>query len=476
MQSFDLTQALGDPSKAPLLQPLDTVQIFGRYDFEDPPVVSVLGDVRVPGTYRTSGDIHISDAIHLAGGLAPDAQATDAQVFRYMPDSTLKILNVKLESALQGSPSDNIVLTPRDRVLVHRNAAATDPATVYVKGEVARPGRYPLTGDMRISDLIRAAGGLKESADTKAADLTHYVWEDDRQVTGQQQQITIADALTGDSEKNAVLNNGDVLSIRQRAGWEDLGASMTLRGEVVHPGSYGIRPGERLSSVLVRAGGFGPAAYPYGALLVRTEVQKLEQRSYGELIQRVREQQANLKLTAVSTPDPDQRLSAEAAFVQWQTTLDNLVTSPPTGRVTIQISSNIRAWENTARDVTVRPGDILMIPKRPSYVLVQGQVYGPTAVAYRPGKSARWYLMQAGGTTNMANKRAIFVVRADGTVIGNHSSYWLTGNALSVGLQPGDMVVAPEKALGGPPIWKTLFQNAQVLSSITTSAILAAHY
>src|SRR5207302_5961168 len=62
VQSFDLTQALGDPSKAPLLQPLDTVQIFGRYDFEDPPVVSVLGDVRVPGTYRTSGDIHISDA------------------------------------------------------------------------------------------------------------------------------------------------------------------------------------------------------------------------------------------------------------------------------------------------------------------------------------------------------------------------------------------------------------------------------
>jgi hypothetical protein len=43
-------------------------------------------------------------------------------------------------------------------------------------------------------------------------------------------------------------------------------------------------------------------------------------------------------------------------------------------------------------------------------------------------------------------------------------------------LQPGDMVVVPERALGGPPIWKTLFQNAQILSSITTSAILAAHY
>ena len=119
---------------------------------------------------------------------------------------------------------------------------------------------------------------------------------------------------------------------------------------------------------------------------------------------------------------------------------------------------------------------MLIVPKRPSYVMVQGQVYGPTAVAYRPGRSARWYLTQAGGTTNMAYKRGIFVIRADGTVIGNHSSPWLAGDTLNVALQPGDMVVVPEKALGGPPIWKTLFQNAQVLSSITTSAILASKY
>ncbi len=60
---------------------------------------------------RTSGDIHLSDAIHLAGGLVPDAATLDAQVFRYMPDSTLKILNVRLSSALDGSPADNIALT-----------------------------------------------------------------------------------------------------------------------------------------------------------------------------------------------------------------------------------------------------------------------------------------------------------------------------------------------------------------------------
>jgi protein involved in polysaccharide export with SLBB domain len=455
---------------------LDTVQFFGRYDFEDPPNVSVWGDVRVPGTYQTSGDLHLSDAIHLAGGLSPDAATGDAQVFRFMPDSTLKIFNVKLSSALDGSPTDNIVLSSRDRVLIHKNPAAADPQTVYVKGEVVRPGRYPLTTDMRISDLISAAGGLKQSADTKTADLTHYYWNEDKQITGKQEKVALANALGANPDENLALNNGDVLTIPQVPGLADLGASISVRGEVVHPGSYGIRPGEKLSSVLSRAGGFSPAAYPYGAVLLRTEVQKIEQRSYGQLVQRVREQQTTLKLTATSTTDPDQRLSAEAALVQWQSAMDNLMNSPPTGRVAIQISSSVKNWANTSRDVTVRAGDVLVVPKRGSFVLVQGQVYGPTAVAFRPGKSAKWYLQQAGGTTNMANKKATFVIRADGTVIGNHSSSWIAGDWMSVPLQPGDMVVVPEKVLGGPPVWKTIFTNAQVLSSIATSAILAASY
>ena len=476
VQSFSVADALADPAHAPELKPLDTVQFFGRYDFENPPSVSVWGDVRSPGTYRTSGDIHLSDAIHLAGGLAPDAADGDAQVFRYLPDSTLRILNVNLSGALQGNKAEDIVLHSRDRLLIHKNPAAVEPATVYVRGEVARPGRYPLTASMHVSDLIRTAGGLKPSADVKTADLTHYSWENEKEVTGEQQRIVLASALEGKGDENPVLNNGDVLTVAQMPGWNDLGASISIRGEVEHPGSYGIRPGERLSSVLKRAGGFSPAAYPYGAVLLRSEVQKLEQRSYGELIQRVREQQAALRLTATSTSDADQKLSAESAMVQWQTAMDDLLSSPPTGRVTVQISSNIKDWANTPRDITVRAGDVLVVPKRPSYVLVQGQVYGATAVAYRPGKSAKWYLTQAGGTTNMANKKATFVIRANGTVVGSHSSFWVSGDGLNVPLQPGDTVVVPEKALGGPPIWKTIFANAQILSSITTSAILAASY
>src|SRR5580658_8510729 len=143
VESFDLADTLANPAQAPLLHPMDTVRIFSRFDFENPPVVSVWGDVRAPGTYRTSGQIRLRDAIHLAGGLSPDAQKEDAQVFRNLPDGKFKIFSVNLSEALSGDPTENILLQPRDRLLIHRNPDAVEPATVYIQGEVARPGRYP---------------------------------------------------------------------------------------------------------------------------------------------------------------------------------------------------------------------------------------------------------------------------------------------------------------------------------------------
>ncbi len=130
--------------------------------------------MRAPGTYQASGQIHLSDAVHLAGGLAPDAQTEDAQVFRYLPDGKLKIFSVSLSGALAGDPTANILLEPRDRLLIHRNPDEAQPATVYVQGEVGKPGRYPLTTNMKVADLIQVGGGLKPSAFTESADLTRY--------------------------------------------------------------------------------------------------------------------------------------------------------------------------------------------------------------------------------------------------------------------------------------------------------------
>ena len=105
VESFDLAAALANPSSAPKLQQLDTVRIFSRYDFEPAPSVWVGGDVRVPGKYRTSGQARFRDAVYLAGGLSPDASLDSAQLFRTLPDGTMKILSVNLAQALSAIPS-----------------------------------------------------------------------------------------------------------------------------------------------------------------------------------------------------------------------------------------------------------------------------------------------------------------------------------------------------------------------------------
>jgi polysaccharide biosynthesis/export protein len=472
VENFNLADALANPAQAPVLHAMDTVRIFSRFDFENPPSVSVWGDVRQPGTYRTSGQIHLVDAIHLAGGFAPDAEKEDAQVFRYLPDGEFKIFSVNLNQALMGDPTEDIVLQPRDRLLIHRNPEAADPATVYVQGEVVRPGRYPLSTNMTIADLIRVGGGLKPSADTETADLTHYMYSEQGQLTGQHQTISIHAVLSG-ADSAAAIHNGDVLTIRQLPGWNDLGASITVKGEVKNPGTYGIRPGEKLSSVIERAGGFQPSAYPYGAIFRRVQVHEVEANEQNEMIVRLKNEQSDLELLPEN--DPDKKRAKDMALEQWQTALEELSSNPPSGRLAIHISSNVERWRNTPEDIEVRTGDSIEIPKQPGYITVTGQVYNATAVAYRPGRSARWYLTQSGGPTPLANKKAIFVIRADGSVIGTKEGLW-GGDSLSAELKPGDSVVVPEKAVGGGPQWQTIFLAAQVASSVASTAFIAAHY
>ncbi len=466
VESFDLSAALASAEASPKLQPLDTVRIFSRYDFEPPPTVWVGGEVRAPGKYRTSGQVRLRDAIYLAGGISSDAGLDSAQLFRTQRNGSLKIFSVNLGSALNGNLIDNILLEPRDRVLVHRSAAKVDPPTVYVKGEVAKPGRYPLTTNMHVEDLVNVAGGLKRSADPVTADLTRYALGALTETSYQNLPVELSEALNGNESHNLPLRDGDVLTVRETPGWNNLAASATVRGEVQHAGAYGIIPGERLSSVLERAGGFSPQAYPYGMVLMRHEVRELEMKSHAALVQRIKAEQVNLK--ALPETDVDQRNAKLTAIAQTETTLSQLEATTPVGRVVVHVQPDISRWRNTSIDPILRDGDVLLIPKKENYVMVSGQVFNQTAISYVPGRSARWYLSQAGGLTQIADKEAVFVVRADGSVLAakNNSSWW-AGNPLSAALKPGDSIVVPEKAPRiGTRNWTTALQAAQIATSV----------
>jgi protein involved in polysaccharide export with SLBB domain len=472
VESFDLAAALTNPAAAPKIEPMDTVRIFSRYDFENPPTVSVGGAVRKPGTYKTTGQVHLSDAIYVAGGLTPDALTENAQILRYLPDSRMKVMSVSPQQALAGDPLHNILLAPRDRILIHQNPAKVDPPTVLISGEITKPGRYPLTSNLRVADLILLAGGFKRSAFTDSADLTRYLVQDQRKNLGEHLEIRIAAALVGDPLSNIALHDGDVLTIAQLPGWNDIGASVSIRGEVQRPGVYGIRPGERLSALLRRAGGLLPTAYPQAAQFERVEVRELQEKSRQELVQRL-EQESTLVKTSVNATGLDEAALQQTAAQQRQRTLEALRKAPVSGRLVIHLRNSRKGFEASPDDIELRAGDSVNIPKRPGFVVVVGQVYNANALTYTPGRNAGWYLSRAGGATQLANAGAIFIVRADGSVTrGRQGGLW-SGGTLSAVIGPGDTIVVPERPVLGGNTWKNVLAIAQIAQAGALAAAVA---
>jgi len=309
------------------------------------------------------------------------------------------------------------------------------------------------------------AGGFKLSAYQQAADLTSYSVIDGDHVDLDHREVPIGRALAGEADTDVLLKPGDVLTIRQIGGWNDIGGAVSVSGEVMHPGRYGIQRGEHLSSIMKRAGGFSSEAYPYAAILDRAQVREAAAKSREEMVTQIQAQNlGGAGSTGSSSSSSSSRNSnAVAQERERQQLLAKLKQLQPNGRLLIHVSSQIEKWEGTPADVEVRAGDTLYIPKRPAFVMVAGQVYNPIAITFSSGKHAGWYLKQAGGPTSLANKKEIIVVRANGTVVGRGSGDWWSGNVLGTTLQAGDTIFVPEK---GPKagIFKDLSQTISLLS------------
>jgi polysaccharide export outer membrane protein len=471
--SFDLTAALEHPETAPKIQPLDTVRIFSKYDFEAAPEILITGEVSSPGRYRASGQQHLRDAVYQAGGVTADAWLDSAQVFRAEKDGPARVFSVNLRDALAGDPLSNISLEPRDRILIRRMPQRVDPANVMVRGEVARPGRYPLTAKMHLSDLVRAAGGLLRSADPLNGDLSHSagiaaVTSDTRPTS---LKVNLSAALTGDAADDPALTDGDVVTVPQHKSWSDVGATVTIRGEVARAGTYGIQPGEHLSSLLRRAGGLLPTAYPRAAVLERTGVREMQQQSREELIRRLEQESVAVK-TSLST-GTEQAALQQSAIQQKERVLQALRKAPVSGRLVVNIRPERRDFAGSLDDIEMRGGDVLQIPKQPGFVLVIGQVYNSNAITYTRRKSAAWYLSRAGGATQLGNKKAIFVIRPNGEVTSGTGALW-TGGVLASMIEPGDTIVVPEKAApGGGNAWKNIVAVAQIAEAGALAAAIA---
>jgi len=207
-------------------------------------------------------------------------------------------------------------------------------------------------------------------------------------------------------------------------------------------------------------------------VLTRPDVGALEEKSRQELIRQIEAASAAARLSPV-VAGGEQSANLQMIQQQQERVLAQLRSQPASGRLVIRVASDIESWAGTPADIEVRNGDMLRIPKRPGFVLVSGQVYNASAISFAPGKTAGWYLEKAGGATAIANRKEIFVIRANGTVVGRRSGGWYGHEVLSTRLNAGDVIVVPQKIIGASYIWRNLLSAAQIAASISIAAAVA---
>ena len=444
--------------------------------------VTISGHVYQPGAVAWSEGLRLSNAIRSLDDLKPNADTHYVLIRRELPPGQrIAVLSADLAAALRapGSAAD-ILLQPRDRLTVFdlesgraavvepllrdlklQASAAQPTESVKVEGAVKVKGEYPLEPQMRVSDLVRAGGGLDDAAFTASAELTRFrVVGTDRQT--ETIEIDLAAALEGDPAANLPLQSFDVLLIKETPEWREQEV-VRIEGEVRFPGEYPIRRGESLRSVLERAGGLTALASPRAAVFTREGLREREQLQMDRLADRL---QTDLATAALQSANANQ-VGAGTALTVGQSLLTQLRSAKAVGRLVIDLPDAIAASPGSDADIALRGGDRLIIPKERQEVTVLGEVQNSTSHFYRTGLSRDDYIDLSGGVTRKADDRQIYVVRADGSVVAHGSNRWFA-RASGVRMEAGDTIVVPLDTERMPPLplWQAV---TQILYNVAVS-------
>ncbi|MFD2094769.1 SLBB domain-containing protein [Corallincola platygyrae] len=304
---------------------------------------------------------------------------------------------------------------------------------VEIDGAVKNPGVYPLPVNGRISDVVTAAGGLSESAFTLTAELARNRVEDDMRVSIEHLSFNVHKALNGDSTQNLDLKSKDRINIHHLPDYQE-DMKVTLKGEVVFPGTYAIKRGETLLDVIKRAGGFTEYAHTDGSIFTRASVRKQESKFLEKIAKDLRTELAGMSLRTSSGS------GQLVDYEQLQQLLNDITKVEPVGRMVVDIPAMMAG--NTAFNIALEPGDELVVPAFRNSLNVLGQVQLPITHLFDERLTVDDYIARSGGMKKQADDDRIYVIRANGSVMIPEKSFWFSGNATTQ-LAPGDTIVVP---------------------------------
>lgn len=438
--------------------------------------VSIIGEVKAPGTYALSALNSVLDAIVVARGPTEKGSLRDIRLYRN--DSLYAYIDL-YDFLLRPNSGTNILLRSGDQVYV-----PVTQSQVEVSGQVRREAIYELDPNEKekLSDVIALAGGTTDLALLEKVEVSRLKKDGQRRVIYVDYRQVMEDE---DSPENIVMQNGDRVHVFSK---DDLQPEqiVTIHGEVNNPDEYDYEENMHVSDLILKAGGLTRSAYTLSA-----EIAKVDPKKPAKLIK------INLaKVLDGTAPEQDVLLEPDDhVFIrripEWQvgpmvevtgevmfpgfypiipdsTTLRDVIETA--GGVTeyalITEAKLIRHREPVLEDreferlkkmtreemsdleyeyfvmrqntenvrqvvvdfykllvdgddtenIYLKEGDLIYIPRRPDVVYVSGRVSKPGGVLFQPGANLSYYIGKAGGYSWDADSRKTKVIKVTGEI------------------------------------------------------------
>jgi len=351
----------------------------------------ILGRVKQPGTYGLSKDMTIRDLVIKADSVFPDAFLQKALIKRTYLDGRHSLFNFNLEKALKGDPENNLTLQNLDTVIVYSDSMFNAERYVEIFGQVRKPGKYKAYKGMTPSDLIALAGGLTDSATTEDVEITRLDTTNEAVFAHKFTENLPKDYWNSDRSSEIALKNYDKVFV-QMDPLKRYPKNVYIDGEVKYPGAYAIlSQSEKLSSFIKRAGGFKPAAYPEGMYVYR----------YNPIFRQFETDTSKLTDTTIA------KLSSGSLYNR------AAIINKFSSRIPIEWA-DIKDDSTSIYNISLEPGDSLVVPRNLNEIYVLGAVGLPSTVPYKEGASPDYYINQAGGYAENANEGNEIVIEPNG--------------------------------------------------------------
>lgn len=355
-------------------------KILDRYENR----VQIRGAVFRPGTYSIEQNMTVKSLIEKANGVVENVFLERATLIREQADLTKTYLTVNLKAALTGDPAQNTLLQKEDELVIFYNYDLLEKHAITISGEVRKPGNYSYTPEITLQNIIMEAEGLTDLA-AKKVEISR-VRKDSLYNPKDPNRIIyfnlLYDPSTNTEATTFKLAPEDNIIIR-RIEVVETQQLVAVTGTVLYPGPYAlITKDERVSDLLARTGGF-------------TNESNLSQ------IHLVRE--------GYTIP------------ITWK-----------------------KGADKTSRrsNIILKPGDQLVVPNLETTVTISGAVLYPTIIPVEGKKSARYYINSAGGETENADLKRVYVVHQNGRIVKTKQFLFIRNYPE---LDGGAKVVVPQK-------------------------------